>query len=382
MKKRNLFLTLGLALGLGVGVAAGLGARVEEAKEVEAGTVKDVWVEIGNNCDWTTGKIAIGFWGAGDHFSNLVSINSSDKFYKLTYTADAGDTGCNVILYGTGKATADWSDIVSQTKNMTIGNEYTVWDKDGEDSKYWFTVDYRATDKNASLTGDLDVEFDCFSRGGEGDLESVKAGISVTAGQKFKVSYDGNEYALLNDYVATTSFDTTTNTGYITAKATGNYDMYFNKTNHKLWVEENADVAATAFATTFLSTTGAICKDSSLGAGDTDLAALAAKWNAKAEPDGTSLVEQWNALTPAAKSSFNAGTANETLTNAKARYLVIIGRYSATLTAFAGGPSSAYYVPTAAESHNVTPIVIVLATTIGLIAVASFFVIRRRKENN
>ena len=60
MKKRNLFLTLGLALTLGAGVAGGLSVNRGEAKEVEA-TVNSPYSSVylvGSMNDWLSGKSA------------------------------------------------------------------------------------------------------------------------------------------------------------------------------------------------------------------------------------------------------------------------------------------------------------------------------------
>lgn len=364
MKRRNLLLTLTLALGLGIGVVAGLSAH-KEVKEAKAeGETETVWVEIGNNCDWASGKIAIGFWGSGDHFSDLVTINSTDKFYKLTYTPNSGDTGCNVILYGSNKESANWSDIVNQTKNMTIGNQYTVWDKDTSDGKYWFTVDYRDTTKSASFSGELSGDFDTFKRSGSDTLESVKTGVAVTSGQKFKIAYDSVEYAILNSYVSTDLFDTTTNEGYITAKSTGNFDMYFDTSTHALWVEENAEEAAISFSQKFNTAMATPCADQNAN----NSVAVSAIWD--------TWKDAFEALTPAAKTQFSSSS-DDDVVQARTLYLHCVTRYS--LTAWSDAPTASNVIFPISNQNSTNMIaMIVVVSSISLIAVSGFFFLKRK----
>ena len=143
--------------------------------------------------------------------------------------------------------------------------------------------------------------------------------------------------------------------------------------------------AANAFANTFLSTTNGICVDSSKSSGDTNVSTLAAVWNVKETPDGSSLVEKWNALSIGAKSVFVEGTATEAITDAKARYVHIMSRYSEQLTAFDNGP---VYLANAQfgfgndlsndATFNVTIVVVIAISTLIFV---TFLVIKKRCYN-
>ena len=82
---KKLLLASALIISAGACIALNNNLTNGTPLETKAASMKTVWVEIGNNCDWTSGKIAIGFWGGGDHWSNLVSINATDKFYQLVW---------------------------------------------------------------------------------------------------------------------------------------------------------------------------------------------------------------------------------------------------------------------------------------------------------
>ena len=148
-------------------------------------------------------------------------------------------------------------------------------------------------------------------------------------------------------------------------------------------IEDTA--AANAFANTFLSTTDGICVDSSKSSGDTNVSTLAAVWNVKETPDGSSLVEKWNALSIGAKSVFAEGTATEAIADAKARYVHIMSRYSEQLTAFDNGPvyiANARFGFGSDLSNDATFIVtIVVVIAISTLTLATFLVIKKRRYN-
>lgn len=136
-------------------------------------------------------------------------------------------------------------------------------------------------------------------------------------------------------------------------------------------------VTATNFAQTLLTNTNGICKDTSSSPIDTDVGTLAAAWNSNGNDK---LVDKWNALSSDAQTIFVTGTANATLSEAKARYIHIMSRYSGTLTAFEGGPSYAsvnYLVP-AQEAVNTNMIVIIAIVSSFVLALGTMFILKKR----
>ena len=106
--------------------------------------------------------------------------------------------------------------------------------------------------------------------------------------------------------------------------------------------------------------------------------------NIKEEPDGTSLVEKWNALSNGAKAVFTAGTANAIIADANARYVHIMSRYSNVLTAFNGGPTlSAINTKTPLDdSANDTLIIVVAIASLALVSFGGLVFIRKRRKTN
>ena len=142
---------------------------------------------------------------------------------------------------------------------------------------------------------------------------------------------------------------------------------------------DQAKTDATTFAQTFKDTTDGICKDTSKGPTDTDLDDLAAVWNAKEDPDGTSLVEKWNALSSGAKAVFTTGTANATIADAKARYVHIMSRYSGTLDEFADGPTySSNMILANRNNTEVIAVVITVTSILSLTVVGTYFSLKKR----
>lgn len=145
-----------------------------------------------------------------------------------------------------------------------------------------------------------------------------------------------------------------------------------------------APVEADEFAKTFLSTTNGICIDSSKSTSDTDIDALAAVWNIKETPDGSSLVEKWNALSIGAKAVFNEGTATDDIVDAKTRYVHIMSRYSEQLTAFAEGPvyvaETKFIVDSDLTNNAALIVTIFVAVAISTLSLATLLVIKKRRS--
>lgn len=190
--------------------------------------------------------------------------------------------------------------------------------------------------------------------------------------------YGGEGYTFTNSVTGATFFSISCDWYKITNRLASCLDKI-----EISYVVDEAKTDATTFAQTFIDTTGGICKDTSKGIIDTDVNALAAVWNIKAEPDGTSLVEKWNALSNGAKAVFTAGTANATIADANARYVHIMSRYSNVLTAFNDGPTfSAINTKTPLDdSENNTLIIVVAIASLALVSFGGLVFIRKRRGN-
>ncbi len=107
MKKRNLFITLGLALGLGVAGVAGL-AQGKEAVEVDATNNITVYLNTNNYGDDEWADYAMWAWkgtGAGSWIK--MTAMSEDHYFSATVDFDSFDH-CKFVRYQKGAATPNW----------------------------------------------------------------------------------------------------------------------------------------------------------------------------------------------------------------------------------------------------------------------------------
>ena len=369
--KKSILLGLGAcALALG-GVAAKL--NIKPLAETRADT-ETILIEIGNNCDWNTkidgnyGKLAVYFFTgtATGVWGGLIPLDGS-LFYEYSYSGNSYESMI-ITRQQPSAESAAWSTSANQTKDLAKGSQVTVWDMDeGDEYKCYASVGYRST-KTASLTDDLaSTALTMRTRNGAGNMELIQTNVAVTEGQKFKVSFDSNSYALLNDSVDSGLFDTTSNTGYITAKIAGTFDFYFDTSTHKLWVEANAATVAKQFSRDFNSAMATPCADPNAD-NKSAVSAIWSTWKGKFE-----------ALTPAAKEQFGAN-ADSDIAQARATYKHCVKRYE--LDAWDGAPSAgAFSVQGFVETKEKDVSVIALAS-IGFASLAGIgFAVMARKRS-
>ena len=339
------------------------------------------------NDQWFNGaRFAAHFFGKGEEetWSDMTLVSGSTRLFEVA--VPEGYTKVNFCRMDGATSENNWTNRWNQTGDLSVtdGNYYLMYDDswdtgvwyDGSDSVY--VVGDFSTPAWAALD-DYKLEWDRLS----GQYE-VKAFDALPKNCKFQVlDQTTNAWAGYVGSGMTNDYSLFSNDGDdIICNSNTAYDIYYKPLHYKIWIEENATVAADKFANTFLSVTGAVCVDSSKTSGDTDPAALAAVWNVKATPDGNSLVEKWNALSSGAKGTFAAGTATEDITNAHNRYIHIMSRYSDVLTAFTDGP--AFATSSQLTINNVlannTLVIIAIIVSTSMIAVGTMlFVIKKRK---
>ena len=373
------------ALGL-LGLAgAGVGLKAQDTVEAKAAAMQSIWIEIGNTSNWLEqseykySKLAVYFFtdanGDGKAESEVWGgLYQMDGHTFFEYEYSANDCASMIVVRFSPEATvAAWGNVDNkgvwaQTKNKTKSSQVTIWDADKDDSyKCWADTNYR-TMVTGSLTNDLEgVALNAFGRDGKNDMQVEASTVAVTAGQKFKVSWNGGEYAALDGGVDSAAFDTTTNPGYITAKATGNYDFYFKTGAKELWVEENAPEAAAHFAELFNAAMAAPCADQNAD----NKAAVSAIWS--------TWKSNYEALTPAAKYQFVNGT-SDAIVQARSNYLHCVSRYE--LDAWTGGPSAspAKAVSTYQKESSIEGFVVPTTIGISLFALGAAVIVARKRR--
>ena len=414
MKKRNLFLTLGLALTLGAGVAGGLSVNRGEAKEVEAAGTKVFYVyasgEItdyynGNShYDWLAHAYdaieAFVYKEGGDSLSewpgtlmhriteDVVGLNFNDTMnadsliLNNCYT-DNTDVR-NRSTYD--KATPISFDISSH--NMFTLEKYNC--PNGTDSGQ-FDKDYTWSlkIKNAGTSGDTNAVL-AYDYSDKVQFENLT--VSLTKGTTFTIE-DSLGTAIVTGETGTGSAFTKGDISYdavngnFVVNSTGSYEVYAKPSveeknsaasfNGVVWMQRDSASEANEWAENFLATG---CATASTG--------TMAKWSTHA----SSFAE----LTEGARNLLKgeAHVDHETVVTgnvklAVQRYDYVLERYGRTLYSdFMGRVDAGKVTPKDANpgftinnsNTNDTIIPIIAVVSISLVVVASIFVIRRRKE--
>ena len=395
MKRRNLFITLGLALGLGLGVAAGLGAK-GEAKEAKASGVSGkVTLDLTINWASVACNVSVYFYDASSHegWGSYVSVAKDQYEAEVSYSfADWTPTKMIAVRYNSTYSAESWA------ANKWGGAE-TKWNQAPSSDGYAFADHLRITDASTATTDYAVV------MGGESgkawselvSLNGVKkngsnhceyyASVDLTAGQAFKVVYAGVYYGYYTTGEGVAVGDFGGGSGNdIEINTSGTYSLYFDSYTHNVHIANTDYASADEWAQNFLK---ADCATASTG--------TKAKWSDHATA--------YAALTPGAKSYL----ANEAhvdhlidkssdtfIVRAVQRYDYVLERYGKNVanTDELGyddfmGRAPGKVTPKALNDtsfvssydDNNTTLVIVLISTVTLAAIGGYFLLRRRKED-
>lgn len=372
MKFKSILLTAGLAVTLGAAALAG-SLSSNDVKAAKADGTTTISIEIGNNCSWNDKdgdnfcKLGVYFYTdkVGNTWGDLIELDGS-TFYNYTYTTNSY-TGMILVRFSSAATQGGWENVYNQTKDLSKANQVTVFDEhnsgEGADWKYWANTNYRDMTP-ASFTTDLSGELNIPARNDTNQLEMVATNVSVEAGDKFQISYKEGTYASLNEAVDSKLFDTTTNAGYITAKATGTFDMYFNTANHTLWVEENAAHAIIDFSEKFNDAMEEPCADENAYNYDA-VSAIWATWKGKFE-----------ALTLGARAEFSTNT-NSEVVQARSAYFQCVKRYK--LSTWTGAPTvPSGRISVLDNNTDSTSTIVVIVSIVAALSVVGFVVFKKK----
>ena len=287
--------------------------------------------------------------------SNLSTYAGHDV---VILSAKVGTPEFQLAWNGSALSLTSTESLVVYTIGEVVGVKFTIYFRDtnhylGESGGTGFN---KTTGLNYGLTGYNEFERPSYDEVGPG----------------WERSYPTMNIGWIKPTSGNPSYYYDTSMPLIMDGTQGNFYLYA--------ITDEALLAANQFAQTFLNTTDGICKDTSVDGMDTDSSALANAWNVKG--DGTSLVEKWGDLSPEAKAIFATGTATAAISDANARYVHIMGRYSATLTAFADGPTLTYSAQAlSVHNSNHSALIITVIASAALLSAGGFLFARRRREN-
>ena len=387
MKKRNLFLTLGLSLTLGVGVAGGLAMSKLEVNEVEATTTyraqdgfktgDTIYVQPKSSWTDANAKFAIAFLDTGDAhttWSPFLTNVSRDGIYYWTIDDRFNYVAVKVILvrYGPSKASPDWSDLWGQTKDLVVGsdnfnkNNNCIYLPNSVSQGGGF---FAYNESDYQLTVGSKTEYLTRASIDEGEFSVT---MEVSAGDSISLTVDGAPQTLTpnSNHANNANSD-------LKVKVGGNHGFYVRvEAGHTLWVTGydncGSDVLQN-FCNSILSNT---ISGSTCNVGHWDW--VQGAWNYVLEQDNSAeLVARFNAGVINWGAEYNH---TNVINEARTRYAYLHEKFDVTLTN-ATLPSSARVVPTNSVNNTIDSSIIVAFVVIGLIATAgAFFVIRRRKE--
>ncbi len=398
MKKRNLFLTLGLALTLGAGVAGGLSLNRGEVKEVEAAkTIGRISVDL-TGAGWASNSngqnISVYFWDDNDHNGwGSYRLAGENRFVTfIEYNLDFTPTHMKAVRYDSWYSETDWESDRWASQEQHKGRKWNesdnlVFTPNGNiviaDPGYCFVGTaymYGTTGGALGNTGNLPA----VKSNGYNHVEYYGAK-SFVAGEKFGVKLWETDWVTsftLSNFVKGEDLDDASDDAFflngsnqIECRTPGLYSVYYDRNGGSLFITDPAAAAADEFAQDFLEKTNGYCTGSISEEIQTE---LKGEYDALAEIPGA----QADFYTAEVKRGKNLSYASYS-SNALSRYVNMQEEkgYGDFLGLSTHNPAASAYVPVFENnSNNNLSSVIIIASSIALIAAGSFFVIRRRKE--
>ena len=388
MKLKTVFITLGLALAMGFGVFAGAKAGKGEVKEAKADTYSGtVHVTFSGTTNWSSdsAKIALYLWndnGGGqgvkkDTFIGLQNMGSSKEF-DFTYSGLSWEPA-NMIVTRQNKSAsvANWDNKWNQTGDLNF-SKY-VWLSDAWDP----TATLGAQIRSSAASPAYSTKQYLTTKGVNGDSHTEFSGlVTLAANEEFKILNDNTGHWSAY-YGCPTSIDScfsggnkngrNDSDGNIKCLSAGTYDFFFDIETEKVWLTRQDIVAADGFATYFLANVGC----------DTTGATAPSGW--------ATCASTYAALSNDAKDYlYNAEGDSDPLADNIARcvywydYAV---RAHPNLTKFmvnsSGVARASYEINPLSPINDGTniAIIIVVASTLSLVALGGFFFIKRKKES-
>lgn len=400
MKKRYLFLTLGLALTLGAGVAGGLSLNKGEVKKVEAATVSGrITVDL-TGAGWASNSngqnISVYFWDDNDNNGwGSYKFAEENRFVAfIEYSLGFIPTHMKAVRY------SNWYDRTDWKSDPWASEDGHKWGKWNESDNLDFTANGNIViaDPGYCFVGTAYMHG---TTGGDwgntGNLPAVKLNGSnhveyygakaFVAGEKFGVKLWDTDWVTtftLSNFIKGEDLDDSSDDAFflngsnqIECRTPGTYAVYFDRNGGSLFITDPAAAAADEFAQYFLENTNGYCTDSISEEVQTYLKSyydyLASIPGAQ-EDFYTAEVKRGKGLSYASYSS-----------EALSRYVNMQEEegYNDFLGLSTNNPATSAYVSIFENnSDDNLSLVIIIVSSIALISAGSFFVICRRKKKN
>lgn len=383
MKIKHLISSLLLAGVMSLGVGATFGVR-HEAANVSAATQKQLVVKFGNQGNWNqaNAKLGVYVWNnSGNTWTNLVSLDSSKNIYVLNYTLEG--TPNNLIISRqnpiatVGSFDTSWaqsSDLSFNEATYIYINGWNITSTSG------WTVSAQVRSSTVPSFGPKQT-ISTIGLNDSGNPE-VSGKVSLEENEEFKMlagdgvwsGYYGVADGLDDYFTGGSKTERSDQNPNIVCKQAGDYDFFFDTETKRLWITNDALVAADGWAKLFIN--NVVC--------DSTGASLPTGWSANAS--------YYAGISGDAKDivyGANANVSGSRIEQAVAKYDYAVAHHS-SLTRFvvnhSGTPRSVRATSTPIAISPITnssaTVVVIVVTLVSLTAIGSFVYIRsKRKEN-
>ena len=391
MRKRNIFTIAIASLALTLGVGAGLKANKVEEVKAESVTYT-YWVEFKSGCRWDSkvndSKVKFGLhvWNSttnSAYDTPLVELEEGIQFVKYSFTTDVNPNKAIAGRFTNAATSFVWEGddkMLNRTDNLDFdqSNAWIELNSYGSGTK-WCTAYSYTMSQNVHLyvNGSEGVELSERIRGGDTHIEAYKTDVLLAQNDVFEIDENGTKYSTTSVQPSIASnFDLTGSKPK--CLVAGSYDLYYDLDDNELWIQMAADAEAEAYADYFLA---------NFTCGGTT-GPNAGKVTAEEGTWGT-LSSKWTPMSSGAKEYFNVQPNEEgtKFQQVLARYKYVIEKYgTGTYNDFMGKGytkvDSNVLAPLVVESNSTNvALIIVIVSTISLVALGGFFFIKRKKEN-
>ena len=399
MKIKHVIMTLGLAAVLGLGVGVGLKAgQVKEAKAtvLHSGTVYvDTYANYNYNTsnNWETGSAKFAVCYTDDTTTTwtsfMTSVTGVTHLYSASYSLTFNPTKVIAVRFNSSKESPDWDSFENQTPDLNFYENEIIQIQD--DNSSWGFVDgadnwyVKGSMGTTGWTADPAYKLN-LRRNDSGKIDFYSTTIEFEEGDEFKVSnvsYDSfYGYDTLREYGGLSAKEKGHVSGKdasnITVVVGGTYEVYADTHEAKqIWVQIDSQSEIEDFSSRFLTAmrANAVCGNTEERHNDNNKAGIDTVWSTwKDEFEGS--------LTDGAKEKFLTTNANKDVSDAAKLYKQIVTRYGESYK-WDDVPTSSNVVvnPINNDSNDSMTIAIVAVSAISLIAIGSFFFVRKRKES-
>lgn len=373
--KRNSIIKLFSILALASAGAFVVGSSLKSKKveSAEAGDATRLYLDMSAFTDWygDSASFKVHTWNSAN----------GDKYFTATKVADAYyycDVDLATYASGGGYRFSRYNSTGATEWNQGAWNSYAVevntyYRADGYTDGSWSTENQATWTVVGATNGvwaglDEDISFSLTMRFNNEGLSFYNTSVNLTAGSVFKVkkgNWDaGYGYNAIETGAGSVIADEAVsgeNDSNITVVKSGSYEIYMKPFAGKFWMQENSEVSATNWSTSFLNQTNSIC--SANGTSANHLTALQGVWSG--------IKDSFDVLTMGARNIIKTGTANATVKDAHDRYVHIIERYGETLDAFDDWTvSPARVLSFVNEQGNKTNLIVII-TVIALVSISA-----------